>query len=254
MDVPGDREGSQRAVEGPGREDRELRGEVELPLDEERSPGRPPEPLESTGDLRRACDPELAPAVVAAGRRLQAEGRPEGDGSLPEAGHVGHLAPGGGRQPEAGHEAALGEPVLRHAEGAAARADGDARGLDGVDERSVDVLQLVGHDGAAAGQLRRAHDGVVRGGHHPVGDRCGRAVRVRVKDGNPVAHRLRRAAEHQAQLPASEDADGGAGRDRIDALAAGHGRPSVGVVMPVGTPPGPGAPICHPPVDLSVYD
>ena len=51
------------------------------------------------------------------------------------------------------------------------------------------MLELVGHDVAQVGQSQRRTDVVVRPDDHPVGDGRGRAVGVRVEDGDPVAHR-----------------------------------------------------------------
>ena len=82
------------------------------------------------------------------------------------------------------------------------------------------MLELVGDDGTAAGQLGGAVHGVIRRHHDAVGDRCGRAVGIRVEDRQPVAHRARREPQHPPQLPAAQDPERGAGGDRV----AGAGR------------------------------
>ena len=105
----------------------------------------------------------LAAAVVAADRRLEAERRARAR-RRPRAGPASSATSRQGAVaiPSDGHEAALGQPVLGHPQGAGAGPNRDAGGLDGIDERRVDVLQLVRDDRAAAGQLDRAVDRVVR--------------------------------------------------------------------------------------------
>ena len=174
--------------------------------------GGPARRASAPADLARIRDSDLAPAVVAAGRRLQAERGAELDRRRAEASLVRDLAPRCRRDPQASNEATFGEPILGHPQGACPGTNRDAGRLHGVDKRRVDVLQLVGYDGAALGQLDRALHRVVGGDHDAIGDRGRRTVWVRVKDGDPVAHRAGREPQHSPQLPAAEDPDRGAGR------------------------------------------
>ena len=178
--------GATRAVERPGDDDRELRLELELALDEQRRAGGSAEAIERAGNLGLRADPELAPAVVAADRDLEAEGRPELRCGSPELALVGDLAPGCRRDPERGHEPALGEPILRHPQGERARAHGHAGGLDRVDQRRVHVLELVGDDVGCPRQLDGAGDGLVPRDDDALGHGGGRTVGVGVQDDDPV--------------------------------------------------------------------
>ena len=82
------------AIDAPGDDDRQLTGEVDLPL--EQQPGGRGRAFE--GNPRRLevgggpADPDLAPAVVAADRRLEAEREAERERAGLELGSAPHLA------------------------------------------------------------------------------------------------------------------------------------------------------------------
>ena len=120
---------------------------------------------------------------------------------------------GAAHSPDLPDEAALGEPVASRPEGREPGAE--RRNLPRRGGRvQPDVLQLVGdhvrHQRQPPGRVRivvGADDDLVR-------DRRGRARRVGIQGDDPVAHRAGRDAEHPSELPATQDPDRGARRER----------------------------------------
>jgi hypothetical protein len=221
VQVAGQRERGGDAVEAACHDDRDLVLERHLGLGQERLPRRPAETFERTREGPRAVQPDLAPAVVPAGRGLYPHRQPErGRGSL-EVVTGPDLAPRGDGRAQFLGEAALGDPILRDEQRPAAGSDRDDL-VDGVDHGDRHVLQLVGHDVAERRESKRGADVVVPSHDLAVGDGGRRALGIRIQDGDPVAHRPTGLGEHPAELPASEDADRRGRGDRLQA----HG-PSV---------------------------
>ena len=171
--------------------------------------GSRPRRSDGAVDLGGLGDADLAAAVVAAGHDLQAQRQAEGvgPGGGLELGDRPDLAPR--RDGDAGglDEAPLGEPVLGDHQRTTAGPDRHAR-VERVDHLRRDVLELVGDDVAHARPSRSAASTssyVPRMSESATDGR--RAVRVRVEDRDPVAHRPRREAEHATELTATEDAD-----------------------------------------------
>ena len=76
------------------------------------------------------------------------------------------------------------------------------------------MLELVGDDIRAIGELDRGIDVGVRADDHPIGNRRGGAVGVGIEHPDPVAHRPGGQRQHPPELAAAEDADDGRRDDR----------------------------------------
>ena len=179
------------------------------------APGGRPSVARAPSIVGGGRHPDLAAAVVAAARCLEPERQPDRVRRRGRPQLVGRadLAPGRHGDPGALDEPALGDAVVGHDQRPVPGPDRDER-LDGRHDGRRDVLQLVGDDGAAAGQAERGADVVVRADHQLVGDRCAGAIDVRVEDRDAVAHRAGGLREHPAELAATEDADRGGRQDR----------------------------------------
>ena len=131
------------------------------------------------------------------------------------------LAPGSHGDPGRLEEPALRDPVLGHVQRQPTGTDGPDR-VDRVDDIGRDVFELIRHDIAPPGQAERPTDIVIARNDDPIGDADRGTVRIRIEDGDPVAHRPGRHADHPPELATAEDADRGRRHDGrpLDADAA----------------------------------
>ena len=125
---------------------------------------------------------------------------------------------------------AFGEPVLGHPEGPRAGSDGHVQRLDGIHEPGRHVLQLVGDHGAVARQPERGLEVVVATDLDVVRDDGRGACRVGVEHPDAIPEGTRGVPQHAAQLPSTQDADGGGRQDG----ARGRGRHACIVAHPGG--------------------
>jgi hypothetical protein len=119
--------------------------------------------------------------------------------------------------PARGDEALLDDAVLRDRDAGGVRTHAAMFREEG-ERGGRHVLEL--GRGRAAPSREFGEGGTVQvlGGDVVVCDRAGRTVRPRVQHAHPVAQRLRRHAEHAAELPSTEQTEPGARRDGL----AGH--------------------------------
>ena len=133
-------------VEPAGDHDRQLAGEVELPLEQQAGGlGRAFERLPGRGDIGRPGQADLASAVVATDRCLESKRQTKLCGRCLQLGPGPDGPPrrdkGSGRL----EERTFGEPVLGDLEGPQARSEGPPLG-HGPADRGGNVLELVRHD------------------------------------------------------------------------------------------------------------
>ncbi|MEJ7696970.1 MAG: hypothetical protein WKF78_10235 [Candidatus Limnocylindrales bacterium] len=145
MDVAGEREGGDLSIDAAGDDDRDLRFELELPLDQDGLIRRPTQPLERILEFVVGGEAQLTTAVVAAGGRLESEGQAEFICRRVQVVRGSYRAPGGHLDSGRFDEPALGESVLGDEEWHSAGSDRDTV-REGVDDVDGDVLEFVGDD------------------------------------------------------------------------------------------------------------
>ena len=202
---------SHLALSSTDGEDRQLSLEGDEALEDERHAA---ERVPCAGDVGVLSQHELSLAVVAEATRLEDCGESDRPDCLLEIREGIDGGEGRGRDPEGLERLLLGEPVLRDLERGVGREHGSAT-TERVGHRCRDVLELVGHDVGAGGQLGQGIGVVVRRDDERRQMPRGR-VGVRVEEPEAQTERVAGEGEHAPKLTTAEDRD-------VHASSAGSG-------------------------------
>ena len=204
-------EGGEAAIRAARRHHRNLAREADEALQHRRLAA---DRLKSLGQVRPGQDLDLALAVIAEAARLQHARPPQRRDRGLEIGQRIHRAEGRHRQPLLGDEALLAQPVLRHRQRMRARMQRLAGREEGR-RRRRHILEFIGHDVDGLGEARQRRLVLVR--RHRLRRRHveGRVLRLGREDMAGDAEIGRGERDHPGELAAADDAEHGAGRQRL---------------------------------------
>ncbi len=223
MPVPRLRKRARPTVDRSGAHDRQLSGERQIALREDRPARRRTEPAERGAEILLPLDQDLRPTVVATRRGLEPHRQAQLGGGILHLRVITDLAPRRDGDALLLEEPPLGQPVLRDGDGVRPRADRPLA-IDRLDDVEPDVLELDGDDVGGRGEVERRADVRVPPLDDAIRDGGRGARRVRVEHGDPVAQLPSRDGQHPPELSPAEDPDRGRRQDRwIDKPEATEG-------------------------------